>query len=905
MPSLMGLGPTHRRYQADRITNDLVVIDTSSFSIIRRVANNDIAFNLLAVGSKVFFLRQGAGAVGVLDIPSGTLSNVGGTQIFSRAPGHLALTHDATTLIAVGGGNATVAAELLRIDVASNSLLQTLTLPINTTSLSLAVTPAVGANEYAFVSMNNNLRAVDVKAGSPTLGQLVAGINRDITISATSSCISQDGKTLVFVQQGAGLATNLVFTDAANITDSQIVPRFVSGSIASVTSVSVDFLPPATAPQVTAISPSGLLNDAPSVLEVDGLNFTSDSVVKIGSADPIIPVFVDSTKLTLTLPAFTPSGSHDVVVINRNQSAALDQRNQAGLLIDESLGVADGLAYTGQWSTFVANFGDATVTSTDFTSASTSNTPVGNPWGIAATNNGVFFLTSQSDAALVSSIESEGLSTTPLPGQVGYGDAIAIVSDVQTGRTVALAPSAVPSGPNVDWQLNVVDADPFSPTVNLVIRTIPANSGGATPNPNGFAAAPDGKFAYGFFNAPDSSGRLAVYNLTNNTATVLTSTSLGVDSFIQDAQVSADSKYLAVANAFTNTIKIFDVTNPTSPVARGTITTTVPNGTFPSCCNMRFTSNQLFVFDPGTMQLQVFNFKPTVPDFSSIGLITVPGNPDPVWQGGLAVSPDGALVYVAQSADDSMAVFDAGKVAASDPSALITRIKTGRGPVSIAINPVPTFSTTADLAVVMNHTPDPVVTGSDITFNVTVTNNGPFPSDNVAFVDDLPTGMLLTGVSTPPQVTCLGVGTAKAQCDLGDSIPSGTSYNFTLTASTTNATGALQNVGRVVTPGSTVPDPNMANNTFTDPITVGSPDLAISLTSDIPVGGINGIVNYTATVINNGGVPATGVSASLHLDASPGFISSPECSVDSSAFCNIGTLNAGQSTTLHLVGRMP
>ncbi len=148
------------------------------------------------------------------------------------------------------------------------------------------------------------------------------------------------------------------------------------------------------------------------------------------------------------LPQFSPSGNLDVTVINRNQSSGLNSHNEAGTLLDSSLNVVDGLAYNGQWNLFVANFGDSTYTTTEFTSASSSRAGVGNPWGIAASQNGIFFLTSQSDNALGSFLGSEGsLTPVPLSGQVGYGDAIAIVPDVQTGRTVALAPAAVPVGP--------------------------------------------------------------------------------------------------------------------------------------------------------------------------------------------------------------------------------------------------------------------------------------------------------------------------------------------------------------------------------------------------------------------------------------------------------------------------
>ncbi len=134
--------------------------------------------------------------------------------------------------------------------------------------------------------MDNILRAVDVKTGSATLGQFVAGINRDIGMAATSSAISPTGNTIMFVKQGTGLNVNQVFLDVPSITDATVITRTVSGSLASVTAAQIDFLPSSTAPQVTAISPQGLLNDTPSTIEVDGANFSSDAVVRIGSAIP-------------------------------------------------------------------------------------------------------------------------------------------------------------------------------------------------------------------------------------------------------------------------------------------------------------------------------------------------------------------------------------------------------------------------------------------------------------------------------------------------------------------------------------------------------------------------------------------------------------------------------------------
>ena len=50
------------------------------------------------------------------------------------------------------------------------------------------------------------------------------------------------------------------------------------------------------------------------------------------------------------------------------------------------------------------------------------------------------------------------------------------------------------------------------------------------------------------------------------------------------------------------------------------------------------------------------------------------------------------------------------------------------------------MTSTADVAVALTANPSPVTAGTNITYDVTVTNNGPGPADNVTMTDAVPAG---------------------------------------------------------------------------------------------------------------------------------------------------------------------
>src|SRR5437763_12113516 len=69
----------------------------------------------------------------------------------------------------------------------------------------------------------------------------------------------------------------------------------------------------------------------------------------------------------------------------------------------------------------------------------------------------------------------------------------------------------------------------------------------------------------------------------------------------------------------------------------------------------------------------------------------------------------------------------------------------------------------ADLAVTKVDTPDPVNTNSELTYTITVTNNGPDAADNASWSDTLPAGTSFVTLSSPAGWSC----TTPAQGDTG------------------------------------------------------------------------------------------------------------------------------------------
>ncbi len=209
-------------------------------------------------------------------------------------------------------------------------------------------------------------------------------------------------------------------------------------------------------------------------------------------------------------------------------------------------------------------------------------------------------------------------------------------------------------------------------------------------------------------------------------------------------------------------------------------------------------------------------------------------------------------------------------------------------------------SADADVAITKADSPDPVNRGDNLTYPLTVTNNGPGGAGDVTVVDTLPPGLAFVS-AMPSQGTCMEAA-LMVTCDLGI-LANGASATIDIVVTTT-AAGMLTNTATVST---TSNDPDLSNNSDTE-TTVVNPvtDISITKTDDADPVDVGDNITYTVTVANNGPDNATGVSLMDTLPASVNFVSAtPSQGMCAEAgglvTCNLGAVANGNTATVTIV----
>jgi len=138
---------------------------------------------------------------------------------------------------------------------------------------------------------------------------------------------------------------------------------------------------------------------------------------------------------------------------------------------------------------------------------------------------------------------------------------------------------------------------------------------------------------------------------------------------------------------------------------------------------------------------------------------------------------------------------------------------------------------TADLAISKTAAPDPVITGSNLTYAITITNNGPDAAESVTFTDILPDATTFVSCSATGGGVCSGAGNNRAVTFA--SLAPGASGAITLVVNVkcSVADGAI--VSNTATVSSATFDSNQSNNTATTATTASNPAPNITLNSSI------------------------------------------------------------------------
>jgi uncharacterized repeat protein (TIGR01451 family) len=184
--------------------------------------------------------------------------------------------------------------------------------------------------------------------------------------------------------------------------------------------------------------------------------------------------------------------------------------------------------------------------------------------------------------------------------------------------------------------------------------------------------------------------------------------------------------------------------------------------------------------------------------------------------------------------NDSTATFGPTTIVINDASAksstltVMTTAATPPGTYSLNINTASgnlqhagaaqlfvSGTASANLAITKTASPNPATSLANVTYRITVTNNGPSPATNVTMTDQLPSGPALVSV-VPTQGTCSG--TTTVICNLMSIANGGSAFvNITVTP---QSIGQLNNMASVV---ATESDPDTNDNSTSIQTTVNAP----------------------------------------------------------------------------------
>ena len=266
---------------------------------------------------------------------------------------------------------------------------------------------------------------------------------------------------------------------------------------------------------------------------------------------------------------------------------------------------------------------------------------------------------------------------------------------------------------------------------------------------------------------------------------------------------------------------------------------------------------------------------------------------------GLAVNAEGVMtVVVTVNPDTQGTLLNNGRVSADS---LDNNNANDLASASVAV------VGKADLAVTKADTPDPVIAGQQLTYDIRVTNTGPSTARNVQLDDPLPAGLSFSGYSLPGgSGSCALVGTTLS-CSLGDLAPDA-SARVVVTAAVSPSIPHGTVLSNTATASSSAIDEVPANNAATENTTVhAAADLAITKAAELDISNPAPRVIYTVVVSNKGSSDAQGVTIKDELPLDPKKIvylfdtGNGACVYDKPTHdinCAVGTLPSGGSWTV-------
>ncbi|HLX24295.1 MAG TPA: DUF11 domain-containing protein [Usitatibacter sp.] len=214
-------------------------------------------------------------------------------------------------------------------------------------------------------------------------------------------------------------------------------------------------------------------------------------------------------------------------------------------------------------------------------------------------------------------------------------------------------------------------------------------------------------------------------------------------------------------------------------------------------------------------------------------------------------------------------------------------------------------TTSADFNVVMTPASQTVSAGSNVTFTLNVTNNGPSDAQSVTISDTLPVGFAFVSnnQSAGPSFACTNGSTTT--CSIA-TLPAGATATFTLVANVGVGLGPFTNTATV---SSTTSHSPASINASSSGVTVNPlSDLVVTMSAPATILAGN-TLTYSLTLTNNGPSDAQTVSLADLLPSSLAFVSQAQSAGPALTLSNAGnsvsdtiaTLPAGSSAVLTIV----
>jgi uncharacterized repeat protein (TIGR01451 family) len=219
------------------------------------------------------------------------------------------------------------------------------------------------------------------------------------------------------------------------------------------------------------------------------------------------------------------------------------------------------------------------------------------------------------------------------------------------------------------------------------------------------------------------------------------------------------------------------------------------------------------------------------------------------------------------------------------------------------------FRSSADLRLQKSDAPDPVIAGTNLTYAMTVTNNGPSSAPNVVVRDALPAQVSFVSAA-PSQGSCQagvvpGDPAKPLTCNLGP-IANGAGATLTVIVRVNSDVPAGTILVNNADVSSDAADPNTGDNVATAATHVQtSADLAITKASDATVYKPSSVVTYSVNVVNNGPSKALHVVVTDNLpDLKQAIYQSDTggcvLSTPTTLMCNLGDMAVGESRTFFI-----